>query len=138
MRGTSILALAGALAALFAAGCGGNDNKSSSSSPASSSTPAKTTTTASSSGAAKGKTLEVRLENIAFSPKSATAKVGEKVVWENYDTVAHNVVATSGETFKSKTLNKGDKFQYTVDKPGKIDYVCTFHPNMTATLTVTK
>jgi plastocyanin len=134
-----------AAAALVAAGCGGSDNSgggggtSSSAAPAA---PADTTTTASGSGSASesesGKSTEVRLQNIAFSPKTIRVKTGTEIEWENYDTVAHNVVAQGGASFKSPTLEKGDKFKFTPTKAGTISYVCTFHPGMTAQIDVTQ
>jgi plastocyanin len=78
------------------------------------------------------------MQNIAFAPKDTTVKVGQKVQWENEDTVAHNVTATSGATFKSSNFGKGGSFSFTPTKAGTIKYVCTIHPGMDATLTVTQ
>jgi plastocyanin len=80
----------------------------------------------------------IAMKDIQFSPKQTSVKVGQKVTWTNDDVVDHNVTATSGATFKSKDFGKGGTFSYTPTKPGKIDYVCTLHPGMDATLTVTR
>ncbi len=133
-----------AAAALAAAGCGSSGNSSSSnSSPDTSGSagttaaaPATTSTESSSSGKSTGKSASVDMRNIAFDPKDTTVKVGQKVEWENYDNVDHNVTADSGE-FKSKDFGKAGKFSYTPTKAGKITYACTLHPGMTATLNVT-
>ena len=85
-----------------------------------------------------GKTIAVTMKNIQFAPKALSAKVGETIKWTNGDSVDHNVTATKGETFKSKAFGKGGTFSYKLDKPGKVTYVCTLHPGMTATLTITK
>jgi plastocyanin len=146
MRQIPVAMLTAAALALAAAGCGGGDNNNNSGSSGSASTqaaqaPAQTTTTASSGSAeesGKSGDNEIRVQNFAFAPADKTVKVGEKIEWENYDTTAHNVVATSGGSFKSDTLQKGDKFEFTPTKAGTISYVCTFHPNMKATLTVTQ
>jgi plastocyanin len=147
MRQIPVALLAAAALALAAAGCGGgsnnNDNSGASggASTQAAQTPAQTTTTASSGSAEesdKGGDNEIRVQNFAFSPADKKVKVGEKIEWENYDTTAHNVVATSGGSFKSDTLQKGDKFEFTPTKAGTISYVCTFHPNMKATLEVTQ
>jgi len=82
--------------------------------------------------------VAIKMQNIAFEPKSATAKVGQKVTWTNEDSTDHNVTAQAGETFKSKDFGKGGTYSYKLDKPGTIKYVCTIHPGMEATLTVTK
>jgi len=76
------------------------------------------------------------MQNIAFDPKDVTVKVGQKVTWTNDDSVDHNVTSQSGETIKSDNFGKGGTFSFTPTKAGKISYVCTIHPGMTATLTV--
>jgi plastocyanin len=119
-----------AVVALAAAGCGGS-NSSSTSSASSSST---STAAASSSGGA----VTIKMQNIAFDPKSVTVKVGQKVTWTNEDTVDHNVTSQSGETIKSDNFGKGGTFSFTPKKAGTIKYVCTIHPGMDGTLTVVK
>jgi plastocyanin len=124
-----------ALLALTAAGCG-SSSKSNSSSSSSSSAPATTTGGAASSGgaAAKGGTVTIDMQNIAFNPTSVTVKVGQTVKWVNKDDVPHNV---TGGPLKSNTFNKGGSYEYTPKKAETIAYVCTIHPGMKATLTVT-
>jgi len=129
-----------AVLALTAAGCGGSDNNGSSSassstgSSSSSSSGAGYGSSTSSSGGAK--TTAITLKNFAFSPATATVKVGQKVTWTNEDSTVHNVISSDG-TLKSKDLSQGDTYSFTPKKAGTISYVCTFHPNMKATLTVT-
>jgi plastocyanin len=77
------------------------------------------------------------MQNIAFDPKAVTVKVGQKVTWTNDDSTDHNVTANSGADFKSDNFGKGGTFSFTPTKAGTIQYVCTIHPGMTATLTVT-
>lgn len=118
--------------AALVAGCGSSSSSSSSSAPAqSTSTPA-----ASSSSAASGGGVTVTMQNIAFSPTSVTVKKGETVKWVNKDTVAHNVTATKGATFKSSTFGQGGSFTWKAAKAGTVEYFCTIHPNMTAKLIV--
>jgi plastocyanin len=119
-----------AVVALAAAGCGSSNN---SSTATSSTAPAAASTTAGGGGA-----VAIKMQNIAFDPKAVSVKVGQKVTWTNDDTVAHNVTATSGATFKSSDFNQGGTFSFTPTKAGTIKYVCTIHPGMDATLTVTK
>jgi plastocyanin len=124
-----------ALVALAAAGCGSSNNSSSSSS--SSSTPATTTSSSSTSGgtaAPSGKTVTIDMKNIQFNPKDVTVKVGTTVKWVNQDSVPHNV---KGGPLNSPTFGNGGSFTYKATKAGKISYVCTIHPGMTATLNVT-
>ena len=76
------------------------------------------------------------MQNIAFDPKAVTVKVGQKVTWTNDDSTDHNVTSDSGADFKSKDFGKGATFSFTPDKAGTINYVCTIHPGMKATITV--
>ena len=118
-----------------AAGCGSSNKKSSSSNPAPvTQPPAGTKTTAATSA---GGTVSINMQNISFSPGSATAKVGQKVIWTNKDTVEHNVAANSGASFHSKNFGQGGTYEFTPTKAGTIKYTCTLHPGMTGTLTVT-
>ena len=120
------LALLLAALALLVAGCGGDDNESAA--------PAKTSAPASDSGGAGGDTVEIKMQNIQFAPKDATAKVGQKVVWTNDDSAPHNVI---GGPLKSETFGKGGTYEFTPTKAETIDYECTIHPGMQATIKVT-
>jgi plastocyanin len=127
------LALTVALVALVAviAGCG--SSKKSSSTPAAPAAPSSTpSTTAAPSG---GTIVDVKMQNIQFSPKTVTAKVGEIVRWTNDDSVAHNVVAS---TFKSSDFEQGGTYTQRMTKVGTITYKCTLHPGMDGTIKVTK
>lgn len=119
-----------AVVVLAAAGCGSSNSSSTSSGSSSGSA---STGAASSSGGA----VAIKMQNIAFDPKAVTVKVGQKVTWTNEDSVDHNVTSQSGESIKSDNFGKGGTFSFTPTKAGKISYVCTIHPGMTATLTVT-
>jgi plastocyanin len=88
------------------------------------------------STSASGSAVQVAMKNIAFAPKTATAKVGQTIKWVNEDSVDHNVTAISGASFKSRAFGKGGSFTFKATKPGSIHYVCTLHPGMKATLTV--
>lgn len=123
-----------AVLALVAAGCG---SSSSSSSTSSSSTPAPANSSTGSSSTASsggGKTVTIDMKNIQFNPKSETVKVGTTVKWVNQDSAPHNV---TGGPIKSPTFGSGSSFTFKATTPGKISYVCTIHPGMTGTLTVT-
>ena len=118
----AVLALALGLAA-----CGGSSGGGSTSA----------STSAPSSSGASGGGVTIKMQNIQFSPKDTTVKVGDKVTWTNDDNTDHNVTAESGADFKSKDFGNGATFSFTADKAGTIKYVCTIHPGMTGTLTVT-
>jgi plastocyanin len=80
----------------------------------------------------------VAIKNFAFVPTTLTVKVGAKVVWTNDDSDAHTVTSQgSGGALNSKAMNTGDTFSYTFTSPGTYSYLCTIHPFMTASVTVT-
>lgn len=120
--------------ALIVAGCGSNSGSSSSSASTPAPAPAGTGSPASSGGGAKAVT--VAMKNIQFSPKTITAKVGQKITWQNMDSVDHNVTAQSGASFKSSDFGRGGTFSFTPTKAGTIKYSCTLHPGMDATIVV--
>ena len=123
-----LVALCAVLAlALGLAACGGSSGGGSTSA----------STSAPSSSGASGGGVTIKMQNIQFSPKDTTVKVGDKVTWTNDDNTDHNVTAESGADFKSKDFGNGATFSFTADKASTIKYVCTIHPGMTGTLNVT-
>jgi plastocyanin len=75
--------------------------------------------------------------NIAFSPKTVHAKVGDTVKWTNQDQVAHNVTYVSGPQFtSSSTFGNGGTYSLRLTKAGTIQYRCTIHPGMNGTIVV--
>lgn len=106
-----------AVASLALAGCGGDSDD----------------------GGGSGGTVAkgtVVMQDIAFSPKELTVKVGETVTWRNRESIEHNVVADSVPGLKSELLGEDDTFEYVPKEAGTIAYVCTVHPGMEGTLTV--
>ena len=78
--------------------------------------------------AAAGK-AEVKIANFSFSPAALEVKAGTQITWTNGDDIPHTVVS-NGTAFKSKVLGTGEKFTFTVSKPGTYSYSCSIHPNM--------
>lgn len=77
----------------------------------------------------------VSIQNFAFTPDTLTITAGTTVTWTNNDTVAHTVTSTDG-AFDSGTINPGETFTFTFSASGTFTYVCSFHPNMTASVVV--
>ena len=136
MRRAFILSALLAIVALALAGCGGGGGGSTTAGGGSS-TPAPATTSAGSGGGG-GAAVAVTMKNIAFSPQTVDAKVGQKIDWTNDDAVDHNVTATSGASFRSNDFGQGGTFSYTPTRAGTIAYVCTLHPGMDGTIVVTR
>ena len=77
----------------------------------------------------------VRIKNFAFSPSALSIPVGATVVWKNDDSTAHTATSTS-PAFDSGNLDRGASYSFTFLKAGTYAYVCSYHPNMTGTITV--
>lgn len=96
------------------------------------------------SNAAPGNTAPVAgnavtIKNFAFAPAALMVKVGTTVTWTNQDSDAHTVTSQdNGGPLASSPLNTGQTYSYTFTKPGTYAYLCTIHPFMTATVTVTQ
>jgi plastocyanin len=125
------LALAAALSA-----CGGSNKSTSASTPAPpASTPATTPGKANPAPTAAG-VVQVDMKNIKFVPQTVTVKVGQTVKWTNGDPVAHTVTAKSGSDVDSGTVGPNQTFETKFAKAGRVDYVCSIHPNQTGTVIV--
>ena len=72
----------------------------------------------------------------AFSPASKTVTTGTTLVWTNTGAVPHTVTSNAGG-FDSGIMLSGDTYRRTFTQPGTFDYLCSIHPSMTGTITVT-
>src|SRR5690606_31582761 len=82
-------------------------------------------------------TVEVAISGFAFAPGELTVSVGTTVVWTNRDTVPHTV--TSVETphaLDSPVIESGVQYRYTFTTPGRYEYFCVLHPEMTGVVIV--
>ncbi len=86
--------------------------------------------------AVPGASVEVKIDNFAFTPKALTVAVGTTVEWTNHDDSQHTVVSEDKTTFKSKVLDTNDGFSFTFTKPGSYPYFCSLHPMMTGKIIV--
>ncbi len=76
----------------------------------------------------------VKIRAMHFDPPTLDVAVGDVVVWNNEDVVPHTVTAAGA--FDSQSLSNKQEWRYTATKIGDISYGCTFHPTMSATLSV--
>jgi plastocyanin len=115
------------------AACGGGDE------PASTPAPAVASATPTATAVAKAPSsgvVNAAIEGFAFAPADIGVKVGEKITWTNRDSAAHTVTARSGAQLDSGTMAQGASFSFTPEEAGTIEYFCSIHPSMTATITV--
>jgi plastocyanin len=81
-------------------------------------------------------TVQVTIQNFAFSPQTITIAPGTKVVWTQKDSAPHTVTSDNNAFPASNDLSSGQTYSYTFTKPGKYPYHCAVHPNMTAMVIV--
>lgn len=111
--------LAAAALALALAACGTEDDTDAASQP---------------DDAADGGEAAVDIVDNAFEPAQLEVAVGESVSWENVGDVAHTVTFDDED---SGDLDSGESYSRTFEEAGEFEYVCTIHPTMEATITVT-
>ena len=86
---------------------------------------------------AQGKTMTVNIKNFAFNPPNITVAPGTTVTWVNNDQAPHTTTATNpAGVFDSGTLQPGQSYSFTFNKPGTYAYHCAIHPYMTGAITV--
>lgn len=82
---------------------------------------------------AYAETITVTVDQMAFSPATVEAKVGDTIEWVNKDSFAHTATVKGGWEVMLPVKKSGS---ITVDKTGTIDYICRFHPNMKGEIVV--
>ena len=79
-------------------------------------------------------TVQITMENLVIVPAEASAKVGDTVEWINQDILAHTATARNGDW--DVTMPPKKTVTSVLNKAGRIEYYCRFHPNMKATLVI--
>jgi plastocyanin len=104
---------------VLAAGCGDDGDS-----------PSGTTTTSEEAADAV-----VLIDDVAFTNGDVRVALGGSVTFDNRDSQAHTATATDG-SFDSGTIAAGDANSVTFDEAGSFSYICSFHPFMRGTVTV--
>ena len=76
-----------------------------------------------------------------FSPENAQVPINSKVTWMNKDTLPHTATATGSSSFDTSIIQSGSSASITFSSSKyssgtTIHYICTIHPWMTASLTL--
>ena len=123
---------------VLVAGCGGDDSDSSDGGGGGGEAEKPAEPSGGSKAPAGKADVTVDMKDIKFMPANVNVKVGGTVGWINKDSVPHNVTKEDGPgaEFASDTVDPGGKFSQKFDAAGKVDYVCTIHPNQTGSVTV--
>jgi plastocyanin len=123
------LTLAGLAFSAFALTACGSSSSSSPTAP----TPQPAT------GGGGGSAVTISIANFAFSPTPVDVKVGQQVIWQNTDSVAHTATASAAGGFDTGNIAAGaSSSAVTFSAPGTVQYVCKYHSRMVATLNVTQ
>ncbi len=83
----------------------------------------------------RSQTHVVTIDGFAFKPPVVTVKAGDTIEWRNDDPVPHTATSTSGG-FDSGSIAAGATYRWVARKPGRFDYLCTFHTIMKGTVVV--
>ena len=81
--------------------------------------------------------LAVTIRDFGFQPASLTVKLGQTITWTNQDEEPHTVIGDGGGPHSGVLGNAGSTYKFTFTKAGTFDYVCSIHPFMHGTVTVT-
>jgi plastocyanin len=87
-------------------------------------------------GTAAAATVRVTIEKLTDNPAVVTAHVGDTIEWVNKDFVAHT--ATSKARGWDVMIPANKSATLVVKKPGAVDYICRFHPNMKGRIIIEK
>jgi len=78
----------------------------------------------------------VTINHFRYDPPTLTVRAGDVVEWKNVDMVPHTATTVDGKSFDSGSIATGTSWRFTTVRKGTYEYLCTFHPNMKATLVV--
>lgn len=77
----------------------------------------------------------IKIVDNAFSPANKTVPVGTLLTWANTGALPHTVTDRA-RSFDSGLLLPGATYSKRFTTAGTFNYICTLHPEMTATITV--
>jgi predicted lipoprotein with Yx(FWY)xxD motif len=81
-------------------------------------------------------TVQVTIQNAAFSPQTITVAPGTTVIWTNKDSFDHTVTSDTNAWPDSGNLATNRTFSHTFANAGTYTYHCAIHPYMTAKVIV--
>ena len=90
--------------------------------------------TATARDAAAGQVIVVKIIDMAFSPATVKAKVGDVIEWSNADFLDHT--ATANDNSFDIPLATGESARLELKRRGTVSYYCRVHPNMIGSIDV--
>ncbi len=101
--------------------------------------PVKTPTPTPSAGLGVGASniQRIAIRNFQFSPSSVTVRVGDVVVFTNYDQVQHTVTSDTGAFAQQTVAPNNEAIIATANmSKGTYGFHCSIHPTMTGTIII--
>src|ERR1051326_4360748 len=86
---------------------------------------------------AGGGQASVNIVDFAFDPAAVTINVNDSVVWTWVGPTIHTTTSTTGLWDSGIMSSTAPQFTHTFSSSGSFPYICTLHPFMTASVTVT-
>lgn len=77
----------------------------------------------------------VEIRSFEFVPEHLSVKVGDTIVWTNFDIVPHTATADD-LSWDTETLEQNTSGRITVVEGMTADHFCGFHPHMKARLQI--
>lgn len=84
-------------------------------------------------GSLQARTIEVRVENLAYLPSIITAEQGDVIKWINNDPFDHTATVEGGWEI---VIPAGETIEQPLEKPELATFYCRYHPTMIGTLVV--
>ena len=78
----------------------------------------------------------VSIVDFSFNPATLSVTAGSTVTWTNNGAAPHTATGTGGE-FDTGTLQPGQSGSITFSNAGTYSYLCSIHPQMTGSISVT-
>jgi plastocyanin len=127
------VAIAGGCLVLWLAGCGGTTPSNSGGGSGN----CGSGTAAVSGLGTPAKTVSAT-DQLQFSPATATAHVGQVVEWTAGSTMTHTITFQSANAscLSDPQLLPGSTWEVKFTQTGTYDYICTLHPGMNGTVSV--
>lgn len=129
MRRLPIAVIALFCASLFA--CSGSGSRNPTAVPTRTPAPVRSATPAA-ANAPVAATIDQ--QDMQFVPATVSVKTGDVVLFTNSDSALHMIKVDS--TIIADTMKKGDAVRWTAPSPGQYRVTCDYHPQMSATITV--
>ena len=82
--------------------------------------------------------VKVDITKMKYVPANIEIESGATVTWTNHDAVPHNVYLPAPIQVVGQMLRAGQSLALKFNEPGDYSYICSPHPYMKGTVTVTE